>query len=61
LIYLVSFILVLGLATNVAEGVDPSLVGWWRFDEGSGTTAYDSSGYGRDGILAGGATCMVYF
>jgi hypothetical protein len=56
LIYLFSFILVLGLATNVAEGVDPSLVGWWRFDEGSGTTAYDSSGYGRDGELVGGAT-----
>jgi hypothetical protein len=27
------------------------LVGWWRFDEGSGTVASDSSGYGKDGTL----------
>ncbi|MHC4580570.1 MAG: LamG-like jellyroll fold domain-containing protein [Planctomycetota bacterium] len=27
---------------------DPSLVGWWRFDEGYGTTAIDSSGNGHD-------------
>ncbi|MFZ2148270.1 MAG: LamG domain-containing protein, partial [Sedimentisphaerales bacterium] len=59
LMYLVSFVLVMGLATSVAEGADPSLVGWWRFDEGSGTTAYDSSGYGRDGTLVGGATWAV--
>ncbi len=32
------------------------LVGLWRFDEGSGTTAYDSSGKGNDGTLVGGAT-----
>ncbi|MDT8301292.1 MAG: hypothetical protein RQ760_07385, partial [Sedimentisphaerales bacterium] len=29
------------------------LVGWWRFDEGSGTTAVDSSGNGNDGIFNG--------
>ena len=29
------------------------LVGLWRFDEGSGTTAHDSSGLGNDGVLAG--------
>ncbi len=28
-----------------------SLVGWWRFNEASGTTAQDSSGYGNNGIL----------
>lgn len=27
------------------------LVGWWRFDEGSGMTAYDHSKYGNDGSL----------
>ena len=27
------------------------LVGEWDFNEGSGTTAYDSSGFGNDGIL----------
>jgi len=32
------------------------LVGWWKFDEGSGTIAYDSSGNGNDGNLTGGPT-----
>ncbi len=27
------------------------LVGWWKLDEGSGTTAHDSSGYGDNGTL----------
>jgi len=49
LIYLFSFVLVLSIAGNVwAE-----LVGYWKFDEGSGTTAYDSSGNGLDGTLNG--------
>jgi hypothetical protein len=29
----------------------PGLVGWWRFDEGSGSVAGDSSGYGNDGTV----------
>ena len=33
-----------------------SLLGHWRFDDGSGTTAYDSSGYGRSGTLVNGPT-----
>ncbi len=56
IIFLVSFVLVLGLAISVSEGADPSLVGWWRFEEGSGTTVYDSSGNGLDGNLVGGVT-----
>ncbi len=28
-------------------------VGTWRFEENSGTTAYDSSGYGRNGTVVG--------
>jgi hypothetical protein len=32
------------------------LVGWWKFDEGSGTVAYDSSGNGNDGSLTNGPT-----
>jgi len=31
-----------------------NLVGYWKFDEGSGTTASDSSGHGNDGTLIGG-------
>jgi hypothetical protein len=33
--------------------VNPSLVGLWRFDEGSGTTVSDSSGLGNNGTLQG--------
>jgi len=51
LIYLVSFCLVLGLALSSAVRAD--LVGWWRLDEGSGTTAFDSSGNGNDGTILG--------
>jgi hypothetical protein len=31
------------------------LVAYWPFDEGSGTTAFDMSGNGNDGVLEGGA------
>jgi hypothetical protein len=49
LIYLVSFVLVLGLVpTNAAGAADPDLIGWWKLDEGSGDIAIDSSGNGFD-------------
>ncbi|HPC95841.1 MAG TPA: discoidin domain-containing protein, partial [Sedimentisphaerales bacterium] len=32
---------------------DPTLVGWWKFDEGVGTTVRDSSSYRHDGALVG--------
>ena len=51
LIYLVSFCLVLGLALSSTVRAD--LVGWWRLDEGTGTTAFDSSGNGNDGTILG--------
>ncbi len=35
---------------------DPNLVGWWRFDEGSGTRAVDWSGHGHHGTLNGTPT-----
>jgi len=45
--------LVLGAAlTSVASAQeDPNLIGWWKLDETSGFTAYDSSGNGNDGTL----------
>ncbi len=47
LIYFISFVLMLSIAgTAKAE-----LVGWWRLDDGSGTTAHDHSGNGNDGTL----------
>jgi len=51
LIYLISFVLVLGMVLTGAAKAD--LVGWWRFNEGSGDTAIDSSGNGHDGTLLG--------
>jgi hypothetical protein len=53
LIFLVSVVLVLSLALMSTARAE--LIGWWRFDEGSGTTAYDFSGYGNDGTLRNGA------
>jgi hypothetical protein len=32
---------------------DPSLVGWWKFDEGAGAIALDMSGHGNHGTLQG--------
>ena len=49
LIYLISFVLVLGLVvTGIAKAADPDIIGWWKLDEGSGDTAIDSSGNGFD-------------
>ena len=54
LLYFISYAVVLSLVlTSGARAVDPDLVGWWRFDEGSGTTAMDFSGNGNDGTLQG--------
>ena len=53
LIYLVSFVFVLSVAlTGTAKA---ELVAQWRFDEGSGTIASDTSGNGNDGVLEGDA------
>ncbi|MHC4497423.1 MAG: LamG domain-containing protein, partial [Planctomycetota bacterium] len=52
----VSVVLMLALMlASVAQAADPSLVGWWRLDEGSGTTTVDSSGRGNHGTLEGDA------
>jgi len=55
LIYLISFILVPSFVLpSVTSGVAPDPdVGWWKFDEGSGSTALDSSGNGHDGTISG--------
>ncbi|MHC4430665.1 MAG: LamG domain-containing protein [Planctomycetota bacterium] len=47
--------LVLVLSLVLAGGARAELVGWWRFDEGSGTVAADSSAYGNDGAVNGDA------
>jgi len=56
-IYLVSFVLVLGLVlTNVAGAADPDLIGWWPLNEGSGDTVIDLSGSGNDGNIHNAAS-----
>ncbi len=52
-IYLTLFVFVSGLTLTGPARAD--LVAWWRFDDGSGTIAADSSGTGNDGALQGGA------
>jgi uncharacterized protein len=39
---------------SVALDADPALVGWWKFDEVSGSTAADSSSKNHGGIIEGG-------
>ncbi|MHC4501062.1 MAG: LamG domain-containing protein, partial [Planctomycetota bacterium] len=50
LVYLTILVLVGALVGNASA----ELVGWWKFDEGSGPTAYDSAG-DNDGTLMNGA------
>jgi len=52
LIYLICLVFVLGMAANASA----DLILHWRFDEGSGTIAHDSSGNGRDGVFEGSPT-----
>jgi len=57
-ICLILSVLVLNLAfPDVSSATEPNLVGWWKFDETSASTAYDSSGVGtsKSGTLNGGA------
>ncbi|MHC4585677.1 MAG: hypothetical protein ACYS3N_14190, partial [Planctomycetota bacterium] len=37
----------------IIEIADPNLIGWWKFDEGSGSTGIDFSGYGNDAKFGG--------
>jgi len=50
-IYLISFILALGMVLTSTAQAGP--VGFWRFEEGTGTIANDSSGNGHHGTLLG--------
>ena len=59
-VFSICVILMLGLImSGVAQAADPSLVGWWKFDEGSGTTTVDSSGRRNHGTLEGSAVWEV--
>jgi len=56
LMYLFNFVLLLtilhrGIAYGIDINTDPSLVGWWKLDDGSGTIAVDSSSRGNNGTF----------
>jgi len=54
LIYSVSFVFTLVLIlTSEGNAADTDLVGWWKFDETSGTIARDASGKRNDGTVKG--------
>jgi outer membrane protein assembly factor BamB len=44
----------LSITINLQAPGPSGLVGWWKLDESSGTTAADSSGNGNSGTLSGG-------
>jgi len=54
LVHLSIVLLILGwVLAPCVQAADPSLVGWWKLDDGAGTTAVDSSGNGNDATLTG--------
>ena len=54
LIAVAAFSFVLGFVlAGPAQAADPDLAAYWKFDDGSGTTAFDSSGNGNDGVFVG--------
>jgi hypothetical protein len=54
------FLLAHGLTTGyVAAQLQNGLVGYWSFDDGTGTIASDSSGNGNNGTLVNGPTWIA--
>jgi len=52
LTHLIILVLVVGFVrTSLGQGLDPDLAAWWRFDEGAGGVATDSSGHDLHGML----------
>jgi hypothetical protein len=49
-------ILLASLYATAQADITTGLVGWWKLDEGAGTTASDSSGNAHNGTLTSGAT-----
>ncbi|MEA3295592.1 MAG: prepilin-type N-terminal cleavage/methylation domain-containing protein, partial [Patescibacteria group bacterium] len=39
--------------SSIQHALGANAVGIWRFEEGTGTTAHDESGYGNDGTIHG--------
>ena len=46
-------LMLLAISANVATAAEPDPVGWWKFDDGAGAVALDSSGSGNHGTIFG--------
>jgi hypothetical protein len=44
------------LTVSVSAHLNDGLIGYWSFNEGTGTIAHDNSGQGNDGVLMSAAT-----
>ncbi len=53
IVFLATALLLSSLAGQVLAQLDPSLMGWWKLDDGSGTVAVESSGKSSNGTLSG--------
>jgi len=49
---------ILATMNHSLVGNEPGLIGYWRFDEGSGTNAYDSTGNGNTATLESNASWL---
>lgn len=45
-----------GVLRPASAGVDPDLEGWWKLNDGSGTSAADATGNGNTGTITGNPT-----
>jgi hypothetical protein len=55
-VILVLLLVLTSAASATDPNADPNLVGWWKFDEGGGTVAIDSSGNKHNGTIYGSPT-----
>ena len=53
-IRIIFWCLILGMVFGFVQPASADLIGHWKFDEGAGTIAMDSSGNGHDGVVESG-------
>jgi len=51
--------IILNTIGSITKRYDYGLVGYWHFDEGTGTTAYDATGIGGNGTFSNAPTWQV--
>jgi hypothetical protein len=54
-----SLVLTVNAQTVGSGSIDSGLVGYWRLDEGSGASVFDSSGLGNTGVFSGSGNTWV--